>query len=388
MKKRLLSLCGSFLSPCGRVGVAAYWKRQLLLFVLTGFCTFPNLMNALQMFGEDSLWLKALYAPALLGQGNPFLLGVTLAATDQAQLLHRMAEAANNSPTGWEPGPGLAFIGLLLLALLVGWSSFALLLRRLRDTRVGLWALPFCLPLLGLALLSLATIYAVPDDDTEAYLSAIDVFATLMPIPFLLPLILTSLPGRKEKQTAETVTKPREAGEAMTSFTMVNEGGMLPARPVLEFRNGLTATRSAGHPADILLSRGGDTLLRARNRSGWQDRLFSRERFSISAPGIQGELTLHALRRLELNYTTADGSHHALSLPLLKGWRERLFFWELPELGCSVSVERSVFPKGGSVAHSGELGILAAFIACVLWECRYRSMNDRSNALAPTDHEC
>ncbi len=202
MKKILLS----FLSPCGRMGVAAYWKRQLLLFVLMGFCFAPNLTNALQMFGEDSLWLNIFYAPALLGQGNPFLLGVMLAATDQVQLLHRMAEAVNSSPTGWELGSGLAFIGLLLLALLAGWSSLALLLRRLRDTRLGLWALPFCLPLLWLVLLSLATIYAVPEDDTEAYLIALRRFSTLMPIPFLFPLILSSLPGRKEKQPAQAST--------------------------------------------------------------------------------------------------------------------------------------------------------------------------------------
>ncbi len=73
----------------------------------------------------------------------------------------------------------LVMVLALVLLLLALWCSFALILRRLRDTRPGLWALPLCLPglwLLGIELLPL-----------EGMLQSYLWYALLAHVVFLLP---------------------------------------------------------------------------------------------------------------------------------------------------------------------------------------------------------
>ncbi len=348
MKRYLLS----WLSPCGRIGVGRYWKRQILLAILTAVCTSPNLAMALQLFDRDSLWQGLCYLPALPGQGNPLLLSMMFAANDQAYVLLNI-HSSGDPTCSWEPGTAILYASLLLLALLAGWSSFALLLRRLRDTRPGLWAFPFCLPMLWVPLAPL-----------------------LVGLSLILSVILPSLPGRKGNTRRHAcppdAPEASEGEEPCTRFHLLRQGIQRPDTPTLAFSNGLHATRHAGHRGDIILSHGEREYLRARNLTTWKDRFLSKERFSLHAEGIEGSLTLHAHKKLELRVQQPDGTPLALTLPLLEDWRTRLWCWQLPEFHCSLAVERSCPPEGGSIHHEGELSPMAALLAYVCWECHHR----------------
>ncbi len=81
----------------------------------------------------------------MLAQPSPVGLLSVLVASDDARQDVLMSDGwAPDAFPGFELTPGL--VAASLFVLLMMWCSFALVLRRLRDTRAGLWAFPFCLP--------------------------------------------------------------------------------------------------------------------------------------------------------------------------------------------------------------------------------------------------
>ncbi len=146
IQKAMNSLLQHFLTPCGRVGRAAFWKRQALLALLL----YPSIILTTLSYEAlcsnsgwliDALLLFGASAGCLLTLGAVWLALVTLFAS------FGLAPALVHVP---ESVPTLVWPMLVLcsaLVLLATWSSLALVLRRLRDTRPGLWLLPLCLPL-------------------------------------------------------------------------------------------------------------------------------------------------------------------------------------------------------------------------------------------------
>ncbi len=100
-------------------------------------------------------------------------------------------ELRHHAPTGFELYPGIPALLCYVVALLAAWCSLALMLRRLRDTRAGLRALPLCLPLCwGLPLACSDKIFgtSVAGGLTIAAIG----------IPLIATIVFALLPGRKE----------------------------------------------------------------------------------------------------------------------------------------------------------------------------------------------
>ncbi len=140
-------LLSSFFSPCGRIGIGGFWWRQLLLALPLYLCLYHAHYSFERMFDLGNAGISAL--PLLLAQACPPAfasagLGVG-SATFRFTVEWENIHLYQYSPTGWEMQPGLTATLCLLAASLLAWCSFALVLRRLRDTRPGLWPLPLCL---------------------------------------------------------------------------------------------------------------------------------------------------------------------------------------------------------------------------------------------------
>ncbi len=142
----------SFLSPCGRLGRLGFWTRQLLLAPLLGLGIISTHVAAMFERGwaitpepttlEDALIMVDIAClPHILSLGWGSVMAETLAGV---ALLHTEA---------MDPLIPLLAWGGCALSLLVTWCCAALILRRLRDTRPGLWLLPACMPALWLFLL-------------------------------------------------------------------------------------------------------------------------------------------------------------------------------------------------------------------------------------------
>ncbi len=188
MKRLLLS----FLSPCGRIGIGGFWWRQLLLILPLYFCTFHASYPTLLMFGGSSGWVtNACFAPAILAQAAPAGWFSALAwgvANFQFLQVWENVYHYQYTPTGWNWAQGSLALLCLAAAMLLTWSSFALVLRRLRDTRVGLWVLPLCLTALWAA--ALGALGYINDWFSDAVIC----------IPVLVALIVSFLPSRKAPQ--------------------------------------------------------------------------------------------------------------------------------------------------------------------------------------------
>ncbi len=148
MKKLILS----FISPCGRIGIGGFWWRQLALAVPFYLCLFWSYYGSSLMFGRGRTLDYVHALPAALAQAFPStIVGVGFASFNgyYCYLADCMeffrADGTAYVPGGWEWPFGILVALTYPLALLLAWCSFALVLRRLRDTRFGLRALPLCL---------------------------------------------------------------------------------------------------------------------------------------------------------------------------------------------------------------------------------------------------
>ncbi len=139
----------SFLTPRGRIGIGAYWWRQLVLALPLYPCSFFSAVAYMSMFRSGFIFELVMFLPLSLAQGNPLTLFSSFHGAGDASFAYsaRWHMAMENHPcvpplTGWQLLPGLLGLLCILLAILLGWCSFALLLRRLRDAGVSLWLLP------------------------------------------------------------------------------------------------------------------------------------------------------------------------------------------------------------------------------------------------------
>ncbi len=177
----------SFLSPRGSIGIGGYWWRQLLLSLPIYPCMFISTASCMHMFPTRCELLPMLLLA--LAQGNPLTLFSACCGVWDADFAYygtwKLAMENGELP-GWQWMPGLTMLFSYALGILAAWCSFALVLRRLRDTRAGLWALPCCLPLFwGLAAA------AIPFDPPRWLGSG------LLLSLLLIPLVISLLPSRR-----------------------------------------------------------------------------------------------------------------------------------------------------------------------------------------------
>ncbi len=185
------TLLRSFLTPCGRIGILGFWWRQLLLAALLYPCCNVSAYSGVKMFGEGITPVMYLI-PSLLAQCfAPTCLSSAYGAGEGA-IYGYYCELRHHAPTGFELYPGIPALFCYLVALLAAWSSLALMLRRLRDTRVGLWALPLCLTLCWGLPMPLCE--GISDFET-CFPESLQIAA--FGIPLIASLILALLPSRK-----------------------------------------------------------------------------------------------------------------------------------------------------------------------------------------------
>ncbi len=179
----------SFISPLGRCARRAFWWRQMLLAVLLWPSVRYACYHGLMMFGGNTVmtWLSNI--PTSLAQTFlPALMTSTAAEVGASFAFSSLVEREhlyNYTPTGFEIIPGIPALLCYAFALLAGWSSLALMLRRLRDTRFGYWALPFCLPVCWFLLV-----------DSWGPKPMGDLQTTILCIPVIASLICAVLPSR------------------------------------------------------------------------------------------------------------------------------------------------------------------------------------------------
>ncbi len=180
--RRRQSLLPSFCSLRGRVSPLAFWWRQLVLIVPLWLGTYGACLAGKQglLFGlaDDVAVLSV-----LMSQLCPTSL---LAAALPCVELHYAGAGA--APWGLSLGSvaaSLLALFCLALSLFAAWCSLALVLRRLRDSRPGLWTLPLCLSLLWAQFIMLTAQRPVWLDDA------------LVLLVLLIPALCACLPGRR-----------------------------------------------------------------------------------------------------------------------------------------------------------------------------------------------
>ncbi len=137
------SLFLSFLSPCGRIGNAGFWWRQLLVAVL--LCPASAWLAHTLTWMKWGAWSDFAPVPFSFMQVSPLAYLPSALAGSEAVNDVRLSDGwAPDTLAGVHLSPAL-LVGALLVCLL-SWCSFALSLRRLRDSRTGLYLLPLCLP--------------------------------------------------------------------------------------------------------------------------------------------------------------------------------------------------------------------------------------------------
>ncbi len=179
---RLWQLLLSFCSPCGRMAPRAFWWRQLLLIFplylgTYGACLAGKYVPGLAVLDETaviSVLLTQLCPPCFLASG--------LACVK----VHYAGIASTAPGLGLLASPLLALF-CLLVSLLAAWCCFALVLRRLRDSRPGLWTLPLCLSILWTQFIMLTAHRPVWLDDA------------LIILVLLVPVLCISLPSRRRE---------------------------------------------------------------------------------------------------------------------------------------------------------------------------------------------
>ncbi len=160
MRKFLLS----FFSPCGRLGRLGFWWRQLALAPLIFLGGFASSLGALwqahacvfSMLPKEGAPLNdvAAVAEIICCETFPNMLAAGWGGVEAEYMVPKLlAHPDAAAPLTPE---SLVLIGLALL-LPVAWCTLALTLRRLRDTRPGLWLLPLCFALPWVALVDACT---------------------------------------------------------------------------------------------------------------------------------------------------------------------------------------------------------------------------------------
>ncbi len=147
----------SFISPCGRLGRAGFWKRQLVLAPIVWLGSFACCLG--QLMREGVCVFSALRTTDPLPEiamcissstlPNLCMFGWGSVEAENLSSAFYGADALHSPLSGGE----LLALGLALL-LPAAWCTLAQMLRRLRDTRPGVWGLPLCLPQLCCALLA------------------------------------------------------------------------------------------------------------------------------------------------------------------------------------------------------------------------------------------
>ncbi len=164
----------SFCSPRGRIAPWAFWWRQLVLTLPLYVCTSCACLAGLGGASSLSVLLTQACPPGFYASALACVGG------------HYAAEPGVVPwPVGSAPVAPALGIFCLLLSLLAAWCSFALVLRRLRDTRPGLWVLPLCLMLPWWQFIMLTQHRPVWMDDA------------LILLVLLVPMVCLSLPGRR-----------------------------------------------------------------------------------------------------------------------------------------------------------------------------------------------
>ncbi len=179
--RRRQSLLLSFCSRRGRVSPLAFWWRQLLLIIPLYLGTYGACLAGKQglLFGlSDDVAVLSV----LLSQLCPTSLLASAVAC--VEVHYAGAAAPWGLALGSVPASLLALF-CLALSLFAAWCSFSLVLRRLRDSRPGLWTLPLCLSLLWAQFIMLTAQRPVWLDDA------------LVLLVLLIPAICTSLPSRR-----------------------------------------------------------------------------------------------------------------------------------------------------------------------------------------------
>ncbi len=174
---RLRRVFLSFSSPCGRISPLAFWWHQLALTLPLYLCTCTACLAGTS--GQALCWLdEASVLSVLLSQVCPTgLLASGLACV-------QVHYAGGSTPAS--PLVTLSALPCLMLSLLAAWCCLSLVLRRLRDSRAGLWAFPLCLTLLWTQFIMLTKHRPVWLDDA------------LIALVLLMPVVCLSLPSRKE----------------------------------------------------------------------------------------------------------------------------------------------------------------------------------------------
>ncbi len=179
----------SFLRPCGRIGRWPFWWRQLLLATLLYPCCNVSSFSGVKMFGSDIMQVVSLIPPLLAQCFAPTCLSSVWSSVEGTVYACYWVEF-HHAPMGLVLWPGIPALLCYIVALLAAWSSLALMLRRLRDTRAGLRALPLCLPLIWVAPF---LIYERVSDKLMNEGFAMAAFC----LPLIASLILSLLPSRK-----------------------------------------------------------------------------------------------------------------------------------------------------------------------------------------------
>ncbi len=179
----------SFLTPCGRIARLSFWWRQLLLAALLYPCCNVSTFSGVKMFGSDIMQVVSLVPPLMAQSFAPTCLSSVLSSVEGTVYACYWVKF-HHAPMGLVLWPGLPALLCYTLALLAGWSGLALMLRRQRDTRVGLWALPLCLPLIWVAPF---LIYERVSDKLMNEGLAIAAFC----LPLIASLIISLLPSKK-----------------------------------------------------------------------------------------------------------------------------------------------------------------------------------------------
>ncbi len=196
MKKLILS----FISPCGRIGIGGFWWRQvvlaMMLFVGELLYHAGDRLHHGRLFFQSALERVFALDSACVTSFIGFQCGYEAAENLTAPLLLE--------PVVPVPSQTCSMAMLLLGTLLwigVSWCSLALIIRRLRDTRLGLWWMPVFLLWWQLVCIPEASEWLFPYLDLNEDQSM--VFGLLL---FAFMHIIYCLPSCKDRvKTNETI---------------------------------------------------------------------------------------------------------------------------------------------------------------------------------------
>ncbi len=196
MKRQMIF---SFLSPCGRIDRLAFWWRQIVVSLLFYASTLFYDVCFILARGERLPYLLIDLRRTLTAACLPNMLGMIFGHQQAEDIIEAQTTTSNSLIVRYGEWLAAASGALWLLA---AWCSAALILRRLRDTRLGLWGIPLCWGLLlyGIGAEWIMTCY--PGEPRHINLFEMALFLALI----ILPNVIYCLPGK----TSEAVETPHD----------------------------------------------------------------------------------------------------------------------------------------------------------------------------------